>query len=304
MSFTSSILPVASNGVCLTAPSIIVGSPIVYALGSDSVVRPLPISAQSSCSTPQCTVTVADAHILVNGISITLYPDQALGNYAANVSCTASGRTQTTSFTISVVNPTSLQRTTQSTIPIIPDCVNTTVTTAALSATADGGVADSMIRLGGFPSENGDVIWPSQTIQGVPYGYFTLQSIKDGLVKVQPKLLDRIGLRKSISIPIEISDPAGHLINDDVKYEVVQSYCPLGSSLAQLRTTGVPVVITSQHLALKEAHGLSVWDVEWILPTPSFGFFEYYCPDGACGGPGWLQLPGFVTKISQVGELM
>lgn len=237
---------------------------------------------------PSCSITTDNPALLESSTLISLSPSTPVGQFAGTLKCTEGNFETTESFSFTIVNPTDLRYVEQP-IKIFSDCGRTKLTATDLQFTDDGGVDGSMIQITYNPSFYGDQFYLDFNRTWMAADTFTQQDINDGLVYFTPKPSTYVDSSRDLQFAFRALDPAGQQVEPTVNYTVQYQFCPIAmqNSVYLITSTSQPVIIGNQVFGLTEVHGLSVWEVSWILPVLPVGRWEYYCPDKLCAGPGW-----------------
>ncbi|KAI8924946.1 hypothetical protein BC831DRAFT_463218, partial [Entophlyctis helioformis] len=292
---------------CAAGPNITVTTapPIVFALGNARINRTVPYTAAPVCSpsnTLACSISIINSTSAITAVTsqlLQLDPSSAIGLYQASVSCSEShsGSTYTASspFDFFVVRNALLTVSSQRLAPSIPDCIPTRVTADMLETEFSGGVTAWMVGFTPSTSSDGDAIVRNVTLPWPASYAFTQQDIYDSLVSISPALLTSVATSRPMSVPFSARDPTGNLVYGTVAATINYAFCPMPTSSQTSITSynGVPVVLTTDALPLREPHGLSVWNVAWRLPFVAAGILEYYCSDPECAGNPWLPVPTY-----------
>lgn len=275
--------------------SLIPTNGVVFSLGTTTLTRPFPYNIVSGCtpntqnSVPTCSFSTNNANITSSASGILFPPTVALGQYSASVACSEGAFNSTTIFNYIVVfGRTFVSNMTAITPPTVPDCIPTVIDPSTLSFSDDGGVTASMIVIQAGISTKGDYLAKANI------GTFNQIDVNNGSVYFQPSLISNVKSSRIASVPITALDPSANTITTSALYNVQYTYCPqTATSPIQLTSNNfdpASTVLSDSLFSMVEPHGLSVWDISWAISSIPVGRYEWFCPDSACGGPGWIIL--------------
>ena len=233
---------------------------------------------------------------------LTIYPSTPIGTFSGVLNCTEATNSTLRSFIFKVVSPKDLKYTNYYSNGVaVNDCGWNRITRNSINFTDSSGIEPSMIEISSTPSDYGDEIFRVGYRSYMDSDSFTQKDVDDGIVYMKPKLSTAVSTSRESVFRITAKDPSGTLIEASVNFNVTYAYCLNATSYSTSLMTPatIPHVIGKSSVSLFESHGLSTWDVKWIVPTIPLGRWEYYCPDKRCDGPGWKILP-VNTEIKQV----
>jgi hypothetical protein len=285
------------------APTINILTPpdIVFAISNATISRALPVNILSGCNNdtvPSCEITTANSNITTSGTILTIPPNCSIGYYEGHISCIEGELTSSSTFTFKIVRPDNFSRIEPKNVARIPDCGVSLIKGIDLDFYLTGGVEPSMIRLISMGNEDGDTFLYNITRSWLPPNTFTLEDVMDGLIYLRPSTVGIMDVKNS-KLDIWAIDPLGTLIETNLDYIVHWDFCPIfnSSSIILESMNGLPVILTSELIHIKETHGLNLWNVELMLPDLPIGTWEYYCPDLLCDGPLWKVMPNLNITI-------
>jgi hypothetical protein len=256
-------------------------------------------SGCNSTEIPQCFVTSNNPDISNSTTTITLFPTTPTGNFTGVLHCSEGEKTVLTQFPFKIVYPQNFRFAGSPEAVAVTDCVWARLTRESINFTDSSGLEPSMISITYLPSLLGDGIVRNVERDWMPNNVFTQQDVDDGNVFLNPKLLTIMESVRDSSFVVRGSDPSGTMVEATIRFKIAYAYCPRVPSVNPIISTEVaePVVLNPTSIGFHEAHGLSVWDIVWELPSISVGRLEYYCPDFRCdGGPGWKSLTTSTVK--------
>ncbi|KAJ3102240.1 hypothetical protein HDU97_000676 [Phlyctochytrium planicorne] len=130
---------------------------------------------------------------------------------------------------------------------------------------------------------------------GVIAASFSHQDILNGSVTFSPNVpLTAIGTTKTSSIQFLVSDPVGKTAQCTINVIIKFGFAPqadVTAAFSIVTFTQTPVVMDKNVIAFNEAHGLSMWNVNWTSTNAAFnqgkqGRLEYFTVAN-----GWIPFP-------------